>query len=229
MASLDAAATVTDFARLQARVRPDAPAFWFDGRETSFGALDARSSQCAQALLAAGVVPGQRIAVLSKNTDAFPVLWFGTMKARACAVPVNTRLAPPEIAAILRDSGATHLLFGREFSELADHIAAECPALRHAVGVRVRVRRLDRGVSRDRSTAGGAAGRRRHPALHLRHHRTAEGRAADARQLLASVAPTRSATSRSGSRAGPRCWRCRCSISPARWWRCCPPCRGHAP
>ena len=78
MASADAIATATDFARMQARVRPDAPAFWFDGRETSFAALDARSSQCAQALLAAGAAPGERIAVLSKNTDAFPVLWFGT-------------------------------------------------------------------------------------------------------------------------------------------------------
>ncbi len=130
MASRDGITTATDFARVQARTRRDAPAFWFDGRETSFGALDARSSQCAQALLAAGVAPGERIAVLSKNTDAFPVLWFGTMKACACTVPVNTRLAPPEIAAIVRDSGATHLVFGREYAELVDAIAGECPTLK---------------------------------------------------------------------------------------------------
>ncbi len=130
MAIPDARATATDFVRTQACDRPDAAAFWFDGRETTFGALDARSSQCAQALLAAGVSPGERIAVLSKNTDAFPVLWFGAMKARACAVPVNTRLAPPEIAAILCDSGATHLVFGREYSELVEAIAPECPALK---------------------------------------------------------------------------------------------------
>src|SRR5215472_16251234 len=51
------------------------------------------------------------------------------MKARVCAVPTNTRLAPAEIAAILRDSGATHLMFGREFAEVVAAIAGECPDL----------------------------------------------------------------------------------------------------
>ena len=75
--------TATDLLRRQARLRPADPALWFEGQETSFGELDARSNQCAQALLAAGLRPGDRVAVLSKNTDAFPVLWFGAMKARA--------------------------------------------------------------------------------------------------------------------------------------------------
>jgi acyl-CoA synthetase (AMP-forming)/AMP-acid ligase II len=122
-------ATVTDLARVQARARPAAPAFWFENRETSFASLDACSSQCAQGLLAAGVAPGDRVAVLAKNTDAFPVLWFGTMKARACVVPINTRLATPEIVAILRDSGARHLVFGRDFTEMIQPITRDCPDL----------------------------------------------------------------------------------------------------
>jgi fatty-acyl-CoA synthase len=125
----DGIATVTDFARVQARARPDAAAFWFEGRETSFASLDASASRCAQALIAAGVAPGDRVAVLAKNTDAFPVLWFGAMKARACAVPVNTRLAPAEITAILRDSGARHLVFGRDFASVIDAFAGDCPDL----------------------------------------------------------------------------------------------------
>lgn len=122
-------ATVTDFARVQARTRPEAAAFWFEGRETSFATLDTLSSRCAQALLSAGVTAGDRVAVLTKNTDAFPVLWSGTMKARACVVPINTRLAPPEIAAILRDSGARHLVFGHDFAGLVDSIVGDCPDL----------------------------------------------------------------------------------------------------
>jgi len=125
----DGIVTVTDFTRVQAGARPDAAAFWFEGGETSFASLDARSSQCAQALRAAGVTPGDRVAVLAKNTDVFPVLWFGTMKARACVVPVNTRLAPPEIAAILRDSGARHLVFGSDFAGMVETIAGDCPDL----------------------------------------------------------------------------------------------------
>ena len=133
MSWADAVTTVTDFVRVQARERPDAAAFWFEGRETSFAELDSRSSQCAQALLAAGAQPSERVATLCKNTDAFPVLWFGAMKARACTVPVNTRLAPPEIAAIVRDSGASVLVFGQEFADVVDSMAGECPDLRTLV------------------------------------------------------------------------------------------------
>jgi acyl-CoA synthetase (AMP-forming)/AMP-acid ligase II len=133
MSWADDVTAVTDFVRVQARERPDATAFWFEDRETSFTELDARSSQCAQALLAAGAQPGERVASLCKNTDAFPVLWFGAMKARACVVPVNSRLAPPEIAAIVRDSGAAVLVFGQEFAGVVEGMAGECPDLRTLV------------------------------------------------------------------------------------------------
>jgi fatty-acyl-CoA synthase len=133
MSWTDDVTLVTDFVRVRARRHPDAPAFWFEGRETSFAELDARSNQCAQALLDAGIQPGGRVATLCKNTDAFPVLWFGAMKARACAVPLNTRLAAPEIAAVLRDSGAGILMFGQEFAALVESIVGECPDLRMPV------------------------------------------------------------------------------------------------
>ena len=125
----DGISTVTDFVRFQARTRPDATALWFEGCETSFAALDTRSNRCAQALLTAGVQPGERIATLTKNLDAFPVLWFGALKARACVVPVNTRLAPPEIAGILRDCGAQRLVFGKDFAGMVEMLTAACPAL----------------------------------------------------------------------------------------------------
>ena len=133
MSRADDVTAVTDFVRVQARERPDAAAFWFEGRVTSFAELHARSSQCAQALLAVAARPGERVATLCKNTDAFPVLWSGAMKARACAVPVNTRLAPPEIAAIVRDSGASVLLFGQEFADVVNGMRDECPDLRTLV------------------------------------------------------------------------------------------------
>jgi fatty-acyl-CoA synthase len=129
------ATTVTDLLRVQARLRPDAPATWFEGRETSYAALDAAASRCAQALLAAGIVPGQRLAVLAKASDRFPWLWWGAMKARACVVPLNIRLARPEISAILRDSGATDLFFGAEFTETVDAITPDCPTLARSMAL----------------------------------------------------------------------------------------------
>ncbi len=119
--------SVGDVARLQARLRPDAAAIWFEGRTTTFRELDRLSNACAQALLAQGLKPGDRVAVLSKNNDDFFALWLGASKARVTLAPVNFRLAPPEIAFIVRDSGAKLLVCGAEFAGVVDMILADCP------------------------------------------------------------------------------------------------------
>jgi acyl-CoA synthetase (AMP-forming)/AMP-acid ligase II len=106
-----------DIARAHAAARPDAQALWFEGRSTSYAELDARSSQCAQALLAAGVAPGERIGTLSRGNDDFFVLWLGCLKARVCLTPVNWRLAPPEIEFILKDAGCRLLVVGADYAE----------------------------------------------------------------------------------------------------------------
>ena len=95
---------VADVPRHHAAVRAGETALWFEGRATTYGELDRLASQCAQALIAAGVAPGERVGVLAKGSDAFFILWLGCLKARACLTPVNWRLAPPEIAFILKDA-----------------------------------------------------------------------------------------------------------------------------
>ena len=69
------------------------------------------------------------MAVLAKGCDDFFVLWFGALKARACLTPVNWRLAPPEIAFILKDAGARLLIVGEAFAATAASLLAECPAI----------------------------------------------------------------------------------------------------
>ncbi|MGE5502359.1 MAG: long-chain-fatty-acid--CoA ligase [Ignavibacteriales bacterium] len=118
---------VADVARVQAKERPDAAAILFEGRTTTFAELDARSNQCAQALLAQGLKPGDRVAVLAKNTDDFFVLWLGAVKARVTVAPVNYRLAPPEVAFIVKDAGAKLLVCGADFAGVVDIILADCP------------------------------------------------------------------------------------------------------
>src|SRR5689334_18349498 len=116
---------VADVARRWAKKAPDAVALWFEGRETTFAKLDAASSRCANALIAAGVKPGDRVGVLAKGDDDFFVLWFGCLKARACLTPVNWRLAPPEIAFILRDAGAKVLVVGEDYAGVVATILHE--------------------------------------------------------------------------------------------------------
>ena len=115
--------TTAAMIRRWAAERPDRPALRWDGHEMTFRQLDERSSRVAQALAAAGVGPGDRVAVLDKNSPEQVELFFGAAKLNAVPTPVNFRLAPPEVAVIVNDSGAPVFVVGHEFAPLVEAIA----------------------------------------------------------------------------------------------------------
>ena len=116
---------LADVARVQARTYGDRTAFIFEDRRVSFADMDRATNRLAQRLRQEQVLPQDRVAMLAKNSHLFYELWFGAMKARACLAPVNFRLAAPEIAYILKDSGAKILLVGADFLELAEKAVAD--------------------------------------------------------------------------------------------------------
>ncbi len=63
--------------------------------------------------------------MLAKGNDDFFILWLGALKAGACLNPVNWRLAPPEVAFILKDAGAKLLVCGEDYAEVAAAILPE--------------------------------------------------------------------------------------------------------
>ena len=126
---------VADVPRHHAAVRAGETALWFEGRATTYGELDRLASQCAQALIAAGVAPGERVGVLAKGSDAFFILWLGCLKARACLTPVNWRLAPPEIAFILNDAGCRLVVAGADFAPTVEKVLPDTPGVKTVVQV----------------------------------------------------------------------------------------------
>jgi acyl-CoA synthetase (AMP-forming)/AMP-acid ligase II len=121
--------SVADIPRIQAEARPDAVALWFEGRETTFREWNDAANRCAQALLAHGLKPGDRVGVLAKNNDDFFALWLGAVKARVCIAPVNWRLAAPEVGFILKDAGVKLLVCGADFADVVDMIVSDVPTL----------------------------------------------------------------------------------------------------
>ncbi|HJY25353.1 MAG TPA: AMP-binding protein, partial [Actinomycetes bacterium] len=91
------------------------------GELISYAELGARAAQLADALRAAGVNPGDRVAVLASNTSDLLSAHFGVPGAGAVLVALNTRLGPSEYTYILNHSGARTLLVD---SALAPAIAA---------------------------------------------------------------------------------------------------------
>ena len=111
--------TLGDLTRVHARERPDQTAMVYvnDGRKWTFAELEAEANRVAQALLAEGIEPQDRIAYLDKNTPEYFLYLFGGAKINAVSVAVNWRLAPPEMEYILNNSEAKTLLVGEEFLE----------------------------------------------------------------------------------------------------------------
>src|SRR5215469_4425805 len=124
MIELEGVASVADVARVQALRRGSAPALTFEGRATTFADLDAMASRVANALIDSGVRTQERIAFLSKNDEHFLPFLIGACKARAALAPFNFRLAAPEVARLLADSGARIFIVGPDVVDLADQAVA---------------------------------------------------------------------------------------------------------
>jgi len=85
----------------------------------TYDVLADRIDRLANALAEGGVRAGDRIAYLGENHPAFLETLFAAGSLGAIFVPLNTRLAPPEIAFALWDSGATVLIYAHDLTELA--------------------------------------------------------------------------------------------------------------
>jgi long-chain acyl-CoA synthetase len=120
MSSAAGAATVADLLRIHAKERPDQVAVILGDRDVTFAELDERSSRVAQGLVAAGVGPGDRIAILDKNSVEYFDLVFGAAKCNAVLVAVNWRLAPPEAAFIVTDATVKVLVVGPDLVPLLE-------------------------------------------------------------------------------------------------------------
>jgi acyl-CoA synthetase (AMP-forming)/AMP-acid ligase II len=134
-ATIDDVHTLGDLARLNAVVRPDVEAFLFEGRSTTYGEFDRRTNRVANGLIFAGAKPGARVGFMGKNSELFFEVVFGCAKAGAVAVGVNWRLALPEVAYILNDSGIDILFVAADFWSLAEGLRPLVPRLRTIVAV----------------------------------------------------------------------------------------------
>jgi long-chain acyl-CoA synthetase len=90
--------------RRLARLRPTRIAIKCGGEAISYANLDARSNRVAQALLADGVGLGDRVVYHGRNSPEHLVVLFACAKLGAVFTPLNVRLAPAEIDAILADA-----------------------------------------------------------------------------------------------------------------------------
>ena len=98
------------FLERSACVHPDKVAIVHDGRRITYRDFAREATRVAQALIARGLKPGDRVAYLCRNVPELLIAHFAVPLAQGVLVAINTRLAPAEIRYICQHSGARLLL-----------------------------------------------------------------------------------------------------------------------
>jgi fatty-acyl-CoA synthase len=110
------------------------PALRDADRTLNYAALEERCARAAGALRALGLARGERVALLLGNRSVTLEAVFAAARLGAIAVPLNTRLAPPELAEQLDDCRPAVLLHEASLAPLAD---AACAGARRAAPARL--------------------------------------------------------------------------------------------
>jgi long-chain acyl-CoA synthetase len=93
--------TLDRIVRRNAARFPERPALVAGGNVRAWAALDARVDRVASAMLASGVSPGDRVAILMGNRPEYFEVYFACARTGAIAVPLNFKLTPREAAQIV--------------------------------------------------------------------------------------------------------------------------------
>jgi HIP---CoA ligase len=88
----------------------------------SFADLAAAVDEAARAYVAAGIEPGDRVALWAPNSGAWVIAALGAFRAGAVVVTVNTRFKGGEAAHVLRTAGARMLVTVTDFLD-TDYVA----------------------------------------------------------------------------------------------------------
>ena len=96
--------------RRSAARSPTKTALMFGDDNWTYAGLDEAADKIARGLIASGVKPGDRIAVIARNSPWFVALRFGVARAGAILVPINFMLTAEDVAFILGNSEACMLL-----------------------------------------------------------------------------------------------------------------------
>ena len=111
------------------RISPNAPAFTFEGRTWTWREYEQRCARLGGALEGLGVAAGDRVAVISKNTDRLAEVFFGPAYIGAVYAPVNFRWALPEMIACVEDCTPKVLISDRDHCQAALAMQAACPSI----------------------------------------------------------------------------------------------------
>jgi len=105
------------------------------GDVVTYAELESRAARVARALRAAGLRPGDHVALLLDNRAATLELAWAAQRSGLYYTPINTRLAADEAAYVIDDCGATVLFAAASVGKLAVELGDRIPQVMRRVAV----------------------------------------------------------------------------------------------
>lgn len=124
---------ITQALHRAAQQHPDRVAVRFADRQRTFIELIDRVARLAGALQSIGMQPGERVAMLSLNSDRYLEYQMAVPWGGGVLNPCNIRWSAAEILYSLDDSGSTILLVDDTFAALAEQFRADSRTLREVI------------------------------------------------------------------------------------------------
>jgi fatty-acyl-CoA synthase len=113
---------IGDWIKKWSFLQPHKRALIFEDHPFTYQEVNLRTNQLSHYLLELGIRKGDRVSVLLYNCHQYIEIFFALSKIGSILVPLNWRLAGPELEFIIKDSGSRILIFEPEFEEVVSLI-----------------------------------------------------------------------------------------------------------
>jgi len=113
---------IGDWIKKWSFLQPHKRVLIFEDHPFTYQEVNLRTNQLCHFLLESGIKKGYRVSVLLYNCHQYIEIFFALSKIGAVLVPLNWRLAGPELEFIINDSGTRMLIFEPEFEEVITSI-----------------------------------------------------------------------------------------------------------
>jgi acyl-CoA synthetase (AMP-forming)/AMP-acid ligase II len=124
---------MTSIIRRAAQINSNGIATIYDNRQQTWIQMLDRVARLAAGLQKLGMQSGDRVALLSLNSDRFIEYFFATVWGGGAMMPMNIRWAAAECAYALNDAGAEILIVDEAFKGVANELRAQVPGLKSII------------------------------------------------------------------------------------------------
>ena len=146
---------INDFLENSARLFPEKQAVWFKGKWKTYAQIDAMANRLANYLISAGVVRGDRVAILYENSFEYIASYFAVLKAGCVTVALNTETTSESLVYVLNHAKAKAIVSQGKYVKFLLPAIQKTPELTHVI---IEHKKPDNCIDPESSQKAGSLG-----------------------------------------------------------------------